>query len=201
MDKKITIKYLVDMCNQFKNQEISIDEFKQKCDEIFVKNSLGIREKVYSVMYVLFYCDYSDDLLERFVSLEMNKFWYITLVYCGIDAEKEKEYCTEENYDLIRPLIFDAIMSISGNDYLETMKLLDSIISYVYAMDNQDMYKSLMETDFATLIESDRKLIEDLQKNESIIKDLADITRSTNPQLSNINSMIEKQVVNEINNK
>ena len=201
MSKKVTIKNLIDICNQLYNQEISLDEFKKACDEFSVRNSLSIREKITNVMYVLFNCDYSDDLLERFISLEMNKFWYIVLAYCNIDASLEVEYCTEENYDLLYSLLFNAIMSFIKNDYDDTMRVFDSIINYVNALENQNLLNGLLNTDFSQLIESDKQLIEDLMKNEDIIGNLADIVRFNNSDINNINTNISKQVVNTINNK
>lgn len=200
MDNSLTLKKLIDLCNQFTNEEIDLDTFKTECDKFFVNGFISLRDKIYSVMYVLFSCEYSEDLLERFMSLEMNKFWYIILRYCGIDATMEQEYCTEENYDLLRGLVYDPIMTIIKNDYSQVIDIFNQMINYINFKSYEDMFSDLINTDFSKLIEADKAFFEDLKENENMIKDLADITRSTNPTLKKMEKIIDKQIINNINN-
>lgn len=199
--RDFTLKELIDICNKYANKEINIDEFKKILDELFVHSLISLRDKVYSSIYILFDCEYSDDLLERFVSLEMNKFWYIVLRYCNIDAMKEQEYCTEDNYELLYMTIYEPIMSIIRDDYNNTMKIFDSIVNYINSETYNNMFSDLMNTDFAKIAEADKMLFEELKNNETMIQNLADITRATNPNIQKIKKDMDQQIVKEINNK
>lgn len=202
MNKNMKLADLIELCKKYIDGDIDLEFFKQECDKVFVKHSISLRQKIYGILYVLFECMYDDDLMERFVSLEMNKFWYILLMYCDIDATQESEYCTEENYELIREAtMYDAILSIARYDYEDTLRIFNEIINYVNSMSNQEIFQNLANTDFSKLIEADKALFEDIRKNEELIKDLADITRMNNPELQSVKKNMEKTVIEKINNK
>lgn len=196
-----TLKELIDVCNKYSNNEINLDEFKKILEEVLILKQIPLKDKVWGSMYVLFECEYTDDLYEKFITLEMNKFWYIILRYCGISGEEEQELCTEENYELLYNTVYRAIMTLIQDDYNDTMRIFNNIVSYANFDAVFEQLSNIALLDPEKMEEVNKSFIDDLKDNEGLIQSLVDVMKITNPEIIKRKKDIEKQVIKDINNK
>lgn len=196
-----TLKELIDVCSRYSNNEINFDEFKKILEDCLIMKRLSLKDKVFSSMYVLFECEYTDDLYEKFITLEMNKFWYIILRYCGISVIDNNELCTEENYELLYNTIYNAIMTLIKDDYDDTMRIFDNIISYTNFDTVFEQLSDVALLDPEKIKEVNTTFLKDLKDSQSLIQNLADVMKLTNQEIKDQKKDIEKQVIKDINNK
>lgn len=193
----VELKELIEQCEKFLNKEITHEELIEWSKKVVILPFLPIREKMENVMYVLFNCKYSDDVLERFINLEMNKFWYLLLSYTNI--ELDDDLLTEQNYDLLFAMCYEWIRQAIGGDYEICLNLLKELMDFGMSMDLKTTFDELANTDFSKLIQEDKELVSFLNQNPELIKDISDIVTNTNHDIKNISDVISKQVQNDIN--
>ena len=191
---------LVKTSRDYKLGKISEQEYINFLNDVYVNGSIPLKQKIMSVMNVLFDFDYdNDDIFNRYMQLEMNKFWYIMLKYT--DIELEEEYINEENYELLFPLVYKAIKEIAGIDFDYTMDLLETIKNDFEKNEIISVFSKLSETDFSELAKADKELLNDLNNNKDLVNDLVQLFNHTNPHIKKINQELEKKIMNEIKEK
>ena len=196
--EKLKLSELIKLYHDVEEEKISQEEFVEILNKIWVKGHIPLREKISSVINVLFGFEYEEqDMLERYMQLEMNKFWYILMVY--IDIEFEMEYATEENYELLFPLLYESVKKIAGYDFDYTMNLFNEI---KIDIQHDGLFGSLGElahTDFSELVKADNDLISQINNNQDMVKNLVELFNHANPEVGEINKKIEEKVVKQIN--
>ena len=189
---------LIETSRDYELGKISEQEYIDFLNDVYVNGSIPLKKKIMSVMNVLFDFDYDDDdIFNRYMQLEMNKFWYIMLKYT--DIELEEEYITEENYELLFPLIYKSIKGIAGIDFDYTMNLLNEMKNDIEHDGIIHVFEELSNTDFGELIEADSNLIKDLKNNQDFINNLVQVFNHVNPNVGQINKKIEQSIIKEIN--
>ena len=193
----VKLKELIEQCDKYANGEITQEELIEWSKKVIIVSYLPIRNKVMNVMNVLFSCIYTEDLLERFITLEMNKFWYLLLGYTNIEIDNE--LLTEQNYDLLFIICYRWLKESVGIDYDICLDIFDKIMKHVDSLDLKSTFSELANTDFAELIKSDKEMINYLNNNKELIKDLSNILVNSDPNIQVIKDVINKQVQENIN--
>lgn len=161
MEKNIiTLNEVLEMANKYSNGEISYDELKEWGDTIQIRTFMPIREKIERISKILFDMKYSEDIIERFLELEMNKFWILLLGYTEIEFEEDSELLTEDNYNLAFGLLGDWLLNFVKLDYDRSIELFDSIYNYLNVEDLRQSFNNLAGTDFSKMMESNQSLLE-----------------------------------------
>lgn len=196
--KKMKLSELIKLYHDVENEDISQEEFVNILNQVWVKGHIPLRDKISSVINVLFGFEYEEEnLLERYMQLEMNKFWYILMVY--VDIEFEKEYATEENYELLFPLLYESIKKIAGYDFDYTMNLFDEIKTDIQHDGLLDVLGELATTDFSELVKADNNLVSEINNNKELVKNLVELFNHVDPTMSEINKKMGETVVKKMN--
>lgn len=193
----VKMSELLEQCNKFINGDISHDMLIEWSNNVKFYSFLPIREKIYNIIYILMNCVYSDDLTERFISLEMNKFWYLLIPYTNI--ELDDNLMNEDNYNLLYAICYEWISDRVKTDYNVCLSLFDTIMNYLKIDDLSMIFEDLSKTDFGKMMDSNNKLVANLIKEKDVIKDLANIMVYNNHEFSEINKSLSKTIVEEIN--
>lgn len=159
-EKIITFNEVLEIGNKYKNGEMTYDELKEWGDTILVRTYMPIREKIERISKILFDETYSEDIMERFLELEMNKFWFLLLGYTNIEIHEETDLLTEDNYNLAFGLIGDWLLNFVKLDYDRSTELFDRIYNYFNIEDLRQSFNNLAGTDFSKMMESNQSLLE-----------------------------------------
>lgn len=161
MDKEfITLDEVLEIGKKYQNKEMTYEELKEWGDTILVRTYMPIREKVERISKILFDSIYSEDIMERFLELEMNKFWILLLGYTNIEINEETDLLTEDNYNLAFGLLGDWLLNFVKLDYDRSIELFDSIYNYLNVEDLRQSFNNLAGTDFSKMMESNQSLLE-----------------------------------------
>ena len=198
IEKTVELKELIQVCKDYMDGKMSHEELNNWAKEKmrFVPY-MSMRDKVFCVMKVLFSCVYEEDIMERFISYEMNKFWHIVLAYTNVRLDND--LLTEENYEIVALNCYDWIMQNIKTDYTICENLFKDITSYVNQTSIENGVLNLANTDFSKLIEADKQLIDFVSNNGETIKDLNSIFTNTN--MNKIERNLSKQIISDINKK
>ena len=159
-DRIITLDEFLEIGNRYKNGDMTYDELKEWGDTILIRTYMPIREKIERITKILFNEIYSDDIMERFLELEMNKFWILLLGYTNIQFDENSELLTEDNYDLVFGLLGDWLLNFVKLDYDRNIELFDRIYNYFNIEDLRGSFNDLAGTDFSKMMESNQSLLE-----------------------------------------
>ena len=159
-EKIITLNEVLEIGNKYKNGEMTYDELKEWGDTILVRTYMPIREKVERISKILFDETYSEEIMERFLELEMNKFWFLLLGYTNIEINEETDLLTEYNYNLSFGLLGDWLLNFIKLDYDRSIELFDRIYNYLNVEDLRQSFNNLAGTDFNKMMESNQSLLE-----------------------------------------
>lgn len=159
-EKIITLNEVLEIGNKYKNGEMTYDELKEWGDTILVRTYMPIREKVERITKILFDETYSEEIMERFLELEMNKFWFLLLGYTNIEINEETDLLTEDNYNLVFGLLGDWLLNFIKLDYDRSIELFDRIYNYLNVEDLRQSFNNLAGTDFNKMMESNQSLLE-----------------------------------------
>lgn len=195
----VSMKEILDQSVKFLEGKISHDELVEWSKKIHFSPYLPIREKVFNIIYVLLNCQYSEDLTERFISLEMNKFWYMLISYTNI--ELDDTLITEDNYNILFAVCYQWIYESVKTDYDVCLSLFDTILNVLKVEDLSMVFEELANTNFGDMIKSNNELVTSLTNNKEMVKNLADIMIYSNQDLSDIKNNISKQIIQEINSQ
>ena len=148
------------------------------CIEFYPK--LTTREKYNKIDDIIHNKEYSTDVFESFIELEMNKFWYGLLGYTNIDIS-ETELLTEENYDILNVFFTDWALGYIEKDYEKFLRLFDSLWTYnSMVATNQTLIDALFTINQENQA-TDMDFISYLKDNPETLKDLAQIAVGNSP--------------------
>jgi len=159
-NKIISLNEVLEIGNRYKNGDMTYDELKAWGDTILIRTYMPIREKIERITKILFDETYSEDIIERFLELEINKFWFLLVGYTDIQIDGETDLLTEDNYNLAFGLLGDWLLNFVKLDYDRSMELFDSIYNYLNVEDLRQSFNNLAGTDFSKMMESNQSLLE-----------------------------------------
>ena len=158
----------------FKNGEVTQEELDAWCPCIKFNLSLTTRKKCEIINDIINGGAYSNDVVDSFVELEMNKFWYGMLSYTNIDIS-ETELLTEENYEILNMFLYHWILGYIEKDYNVFLQMFDRMYTY---MTNTVVAQTLIES-IAEIGMTSEKNSEDfisfIKENPKTLNDLAQI--------------------------
>ena len=158
----------------FKNGEVTQEELDAWCPCIKFNLSLTTRKKCEIINDIINGGAYSNDVVDSFVELEMNKFWYGMLSYTNIDIS-ETELLTEENYEILNMFLYNWILGYIEKDYNVFLQMFDRMYTY---MTNTVVAQTLIES-IAEIGMTSEKNSEDfisfIKENPKTLNDLAQI--------------------------
>lgn len=158
----------------FKNGEVTQKELDAWCPCIKFNLSLTTRKKCEIINDIINGGAYSNDVVDSFVELEMNKFWYGMLSYTNIDIS-ETELLTEENYEILNMFLYHWILGYIEKDYNIFLQMFDRMYTH---MTNTVVAQTLIES-IAEIGMTSEKNSEDfisfIKENPKTLNDLAQI--------------------------
>lgn len=192
----VKMSELLDQCNKFLDGKITHEELIQWSEKVQFFPFLPIREKMFNIMYVLMDCVYSSDLTERFITLEMNKFWYLLIPYTNI--ELDDALMTEDNFDIIYAMCYSWIYDRVKSDYDICLSLFNTVMNILKQEDLAKTFEDLADTNFGDMIKSNNELVDNLSKNKDTIRDLANIMIYNNGDFSKLKDNLSRQIKDEV---
>jgi len=194
---KMKLSEVIKLHQSYQMNEMTHDAFVEALNNVYVKSYITIREKIAGVINVLFGCEYDEEsIVERYAQLEMNKFWYIMMLYT--DIEMEEEYINEDNYELLYPTLSTAIYTYAMNDFSVTLRIMEQIINDNRYGEMIEIFESISGTNFDELIQKDNEVMNALKGDKEFINNLVQLFNHTDPAIGKINKEIEKSVAKEI---
>lgn len=161
----ITLNEVLEIGKKYRDGNMTYDELKEWGDTLRVRSYMPIREKIERITKILFDKVYSEDIMERFLELEMNKFWILLLGYTEIEIEDDSDLLTEDNYDLAFALLGDWLLNFVKLDYDRTIELFNSIYNYLNVEDLRLSFNNFSNADFDKMAESNMQLMEFFNKD------------------------------------
>lgn len=170
----VKLSEVLDKIYGFKNGEVTQEELDAWCPCIKFNLSLTTRKKCEIINDIINGGAYSNDIVDSFVELEMNKFWYGMLSYTNIDIS-ETELLTEENYEILNMFLYNWILGYIEKDYNVFLQMFDRMYTY---MTNTVVAQTLIES-IAEIGMTSEKNSEDfisfIKENPKTLNDLAQI--------------------------
>ena len=170
----VKLSEVLDKIYGFKNGEVTQEELDAWCPCIKFNLSLTTRKKCEIINDIINGGAYSNDIVDSFVELEMNKFWYGMLSYTNIDIS-ETELLTEENYEILNMFLYNWILGYIEKDYNVFLQIFDRMYTY---MTNTVVAQTLIES-IAEIGMTSEKNSEDfisfIKENPKTLNDLAQI--------------------------
>ena len=173
-ENMVKLSEVLEKVNGFIDGIYTQEDLDQWCSKIVFTLRITTREKYMIIYTILNELEYSDETYERFIELEMNKFWYGMLFYTNIDIS-EKELLTEENYDILSRFLTPWIVGYVGNDYNILLNMFDKVWNYNILMFNtESLIESLSEIGNEGLA-SNETLFGYIKDNPKTLEELAQI--------------------------
>lgn len=173
-ENMVKLSEVLDKIYGFKNGEVTQEELDAWCPCINFNLSLTTRKKCEIINDIINGGAYSNDIVDSFVELEMNKFWYGMLSYTNIDIS-ETELLTEENYEILNMFLYNWILGYIEKDYNVFLQMFDRMYTY---MTNTVVAQTLIES-IAEIGMTSEKNSEDfisfIKENPKTLNDLAQI--------------------------
>lgn len=170
----VKLSEVLEKINGFKNGKVTQEELDAWCPCIKFNLSLTTRKKCEIINDIINGGAYSNDIVDSFVELEMNKFWYGMLSYTNIDISETK-LLTEENYEILNMFLYSWILGYIEKDYNVFLQMFDRM--YIY-MTNTVVAQTLIES-IAEIGIASEKNSEDfmsfIKENPKTLNDLAQI--------------------------
>lgn len=128
----IGLNEVVEKCQLFLSQEITLEEFKEWASHIYLKKYLPLNIKFMIINNILFVEQFTNIDNNALIStqLELQKFYLIALAYTNIVVEDYVALQTMENYDIIMSSLGDLIFQYINTDYNRTIDLLHNIMNF-----------------------------------------------------------------------
>lgn len=209
----IPLKEVLEKCIQYQNGVLDQKDLSEWANSNFViREYIPIQEKQFLIMDICFRYDFSDYVFTELKILESEKFKFFKCLlgeYTNIEIPLEQkefdENCTFENYDILSPILEYYIYKHCSYDYDKLIKMIDNCFNY---NNLQQLLEMLEKVDAKTLAEnskSNSELIQSLNDNKDLIKDLKDIAvfqdPSTKQLVENFKSEVLKSQLKKQNQK
>lgn len=170
----VKLSEVLEKINGFKNGEVTQEELDAWCPCIKFNLSLTTRKKCEIINNIINGGAYSNDIVDSFVEIEMNKFWYGMLSYTNIDIS-ETELLMEENYEILNMFLYNWILGYIEKDYNIFLQMFDRMYTY---MTNTVVAQTLIESIAEIGITSEKNsedFISFIKENPKTLNDLAQI--------------------------
>lgn len=144
----------------------------------------------------------STDMVEfQMANIIVNTFFYGMLQgYAFINCSDES-LITYETYDLLYPIFSKYILSFCKADWEDFNALLDKCIHTYSFADTNQILREIDMGEVAKATKQNISLMEKLEKNKEMVKDLKDLMDMTNPHTKRVIDELQKLAVEESNNK
>ena len=195
----IPFSEMVDMCVKYINKEITLDELRKWGDKVVFKRYIPLSDKMLLLARVIYYNMYSENIDERIIQLQLYKFFDILLAYTNIDVSEDD--ITIDNYDICNSILGDWLLTVSGVDYYKTIELLNDYMNYNNVEQIVTTGQNLNNVSLSEYNQVQKDFIDKIEKNPNMLKDMLDIMRLNDPNLSALNDSIKIETLLSLKNK
>lgn len=170
----VKISEVLEKINGFRDEIYSQQDLDDWCSCIKIKAAITTREKLIIIDKIILGYEYSENVIDTYTMMEMNKFWEGLLAYTNIDIS-ESELLNEENYNVLNLFLSNWILGYVEKDYKEFLRLFDSVWNYYLIESLSDgMFEGIKG--IIDKIDDDRnKFVETIKSNKDILRDMAQI--------------------------
>ena len=191
---KKKLSWLTDIATRFTKGEINEEQLIEYLNDMSVITYLPLMEKlkvVTEITTTYFYTN-SDMAEVKIQMLYQNLFFDVLLKeYCNIDYIGNSDLLSVETYDLLYPVINDYIMSMCKQDYNQVIDMVFKSITLYTIQRFTNAINSISVDALEENVKANVKLLNSLEKNEDLIRDLADIANFDNPNAADMNKIIK----------
>lgn len=195
------LKEVLAVCDKFikaPEDETTLKEYNDMLQRLTIRAYLPMQEKVVALVRMIIDGDKDLDVPASMftASLEIACLFDGLLSYVNIEPEVDIEIKNYENYDLLYQSGFaDYVLGFCENDYERLVRMMERTFSFQNLTELTD---SMRELDTGKLVEL-KVAIQDAIKSADpeMVKNLADIMRSNDPNLERLKRQIDENAVDE----
>lgn len=203
---KIQLAELLLMAAKFINEEITPEEMDAFGKKLTIKPYLPMMEKYRLLSLLVFEMNDMAETNELGV-LKAQKALFFDVLLGGygmvdvtenVDGPKLKTY---SNMDILYPIYGPFILQYCGRDYDNFTNMFEMMIN-INHMD--DLVNIMSSVDYKVIkeeTEKNRMLVQSLEENKELIKDLKDIAVAVNPVNEIVNKAMQVQAVKDLEDK
>ena len=195
-NKEITLSFILNEAIKYTKGEATIDDLNKIGEQMIIRTYLPILEKFSSVMLLVF--TINQEVLEnteiKTINLYKHMFFDILLgKYTNVKID-DTSLCTYTAYDVLYPIFSKYILQFCEDDY----KLFEQMVKDTMNFNNIQEFGELLEkVDYKRLEKANEgnvQALEELKKNQKLIKDLNKLLDNTKSE----NSKNLEKIVNQI---
>lgn len=176
----VKLSEVLEKINGLKNGEFTQEDLDNWCSCIKFRASITTREKLTIIDKIILGYEYSENVVDTYTMMEMNKFWEGMLSYTNIDVS-ETELLNEDNYNILNLFLYNWILGYIKNDYKEFLRLFDSVWNYYLIESLSDgMFEGLRGV-IEKIDDDGNKFIESIKNNKDILHDMAQVSLMNSP--------------------
>ncbi len=187
----LTLQVLIDKVQKYNSGELSAEDFDKWGNELVIIASLPMLTKTNILIDIVERHVYNDMEMKEFVVCELyrNIFFYLYLGgYLGI-RDIDPDDVNYSNYDLLEPVFGPWIEGVAGRDISIVKEMIDKSLQFYNTAQLSEALENVNLDNLDEAINSNQKLIKDLDENKDLIRDLRDIQSFENPLVAD---MVEK---------
>ena len=194
-EKVLQLKDLVELADKFQEGKITLEEFSAIGATMDIRAYIPILDKLriataLSMKYMYFNSEISE---VKVADLYKNLFFYGMLAtYAGIDCSDE-ELITYENYDKLFPLFYPFLISYCREDYSILKEFVHDTIEANTTQGFVEAMAGVSPEVLENATKENRKLLEELESNKDLIRDLKEIAVFNNPATELLMNEIREQ--------
>lgn len=187
----LTLQVLIDKVQKYNSGELSAEDFDKWGNELVIITSLPMLTKTNILIDIVERHVYNDMEMKEFVVCELyrNIFFYLYLGgYLGI-RDIDPDDVNYSNYDLLEPVFGPWIEGVAGRDISIVKEMIDKSLQFYNTAQLSEALENVNLDNLDEAINSNQRLIKDLDENKDLIRDLRDIQSFENPLVAD---MVEK---------
>lgn len=199
--KKVTLRECIDITLKFQKGEINADELGAFGKNISIRAYVPMLEKLSSIMRLLLQYEITDvgNTGIKFVELYRNIFFYVELqLYAQIDLEDQADLISYETMDILYPIFHPFIKSYCEEDLNTYKELIRDCLNFNSLLDISNALGSLTPEALAEQTKAQKELVDSLNTNKDLIKDLKDIHLATDDMTKKVVKQMKDLTVREI---
>lgn len=195
------LKEILDICDKFikaPNDEAALKNYNDLLQGLVVRAYLPMQEKVIALTRMVIDSDKDMDVPASMFTagLEIACLFDGLLSYVNIEPEVDIEIKNYENYDLLYQSGFaDYVLGFCEKDYERLVRMMERTLSFENLT---ELTGSMKELDTGALVEL-KVAIQNAMKDADpeVIKSLADIMRTNDPDLETLKRQTEEMAIDE----
>lgn len=195
------LKEILAVCDSFikaPEDETALKAYNDMLQGLTIRTYLPMQEKVIALVRMIIDGDKDLDVPASMftASLEIACLFDGLLSYVNIEPEVDIEIKNYENYDLLYQSGFaDYVLEFCEKDYERLVRMMERTFSFQNLTELTD---SMRELDTGKLVEL-KSAIQDAIKSADpeMVKNLADIMRSNDPNLERLKRQIDENAIDE----